>query len=81
MGMKTNDPQVTVTGFLKEGQHGELICFNLRLAFFELACIVNIPAEGETRAPVYCKFKIAQPRNDRDRDDEETDKVENKDKG
>lgn len=66
MSVKTNDPQITVTGKLKQGSQSELICFNLRLAFFELACIVNIPEDGKTEAPVYCKFKIRQPDTDRD---------------
>lgn len=61
MPQKTNDPQLTVTGHLKNGAQGELICFNIRLGYFELACIVNIPAEGETSAPVYVKWKIRWP--------------------
>jgi hypothetical protein len=56
--MKTDDPQIIVTGELKEGAKSDLIVFSLRLALFELVCIVNIPPEGETRAPVYCKFKV-----------------------
>jgi len=66
---KTNDPQTIVTGHLKEGNGGELITFSVRLGFFELVCIVNIPADGETRAPVYCKYKISAPRLDRDNGD------------
>lgn len=55
---KTNDPQLTVEGQLKPGEHTDLIIFTIPLAFFEIVCIVNIPPEGETAAPVYCKFKI-----------------------
>jgi hypothetical protein len=56
--MKTNDPQITVMAKLKEGAQGELLCFSFRLGFFELAVIANIPADGETEAPAYIKFKI-----------------------
>lgn len=59
--VKTNDPQVTVTGTLKQGSQGELITFTLRLGFFELAFIVNIPEEGKFTAPVYVKWKIRHP--------------------
>lgn len=64
MTIKTNDPQLTVQGKLKQGTQGELICFSVRLMFFELACIVNIPADGEDTAPVYCKFKVRHPEQD-----------------
>jgi hypothetical protein len=75
MSVKTNDPQCVVTGHLKQGKQGELICFTVRLAFFELAVIVNIPAEGETSAPVYCKFKVRHP------DDERAHRGETEEKG
>jgi len=58
---KTNDPQLTVEGQLKAGEHTDLIVFTIPLAFFEIVCIVNIPPEGETTAPVYCKFKVQRP--------------------
>jgi len=64
----TNDPQITTTGTLKEnGVGGEIITFTVRLALFELVCIVNVPEEGEYRAPVYVKFKTIRPKHE-DRD-------------
>lgn len=72
--MKTNDPQITVMAKLKEGTQGELLCFSFRLAFFELAVIANIPAEGETEAPAYIKFKInSRPQHANERTAQETD--------
>lgn len=68
---RQQDPQVTVTGRIKQGAKGELIVFTVPLALFELVCIVNIPAEGDEEAPVYCKFKVKRPRKERDGDDEE----------
>lgn len=62
--MKTNDPQVTVTGRLKDTANGEMIVFHLNLMFFQLVFLVNIPGEGEVEAPVYVKFKV---RDDGDR--------------
>lgn len=59
---KTNDPQITVTAKLKQGTQGELLCFSIFLGLFELACIVNIPADGETEAPAYIKFKCRLPK-------------------
>jgi len=60
---KTNDPQLTVTGTIKANNvGGELITFTIPLGpFFSLACIVNVPADGDTEAPVYIKFKIRKP--------------------
>jgi hypothetical protein len=55
---KSSDPQLTVEGELKHGEYTDLIVFTIPLVFFEIVCIVNIPLEGETRAPVYCKFKV-----------------------
>lgn len=61
--VKTNDPQLTVTGTIKQNNvGGELITFTIPLGpFFSLACIVNVPADGDTEAPVYVKFKIRKP--------------------
>jgi hypothetical protein len=56
---RTNDPQIVVTGTIKEGSQGELLTFSIPLGkYFELVCIANIPADGETQAPVYVKHKI-----------------------
>lgn len=61
--VKTNDPQLTVTGTIKANNvGGELITFTVPLGpFFSLACIVNVPADGDTEAPVYVKFKVRKP--------------------
>jgi hypothetical protein len=56
--IKTNDPQIKVTGRLKKGANNDLITFSIPLAFFEIVCIANIPFEGTDEAPVYVKFKI-----------------------
>jgi len=58
---KTNDPQIIVQGELKAGEKADLIVFTIPLALIELVCIVTIPPEGETRAPVYVKFKVQRP--------------------
>ena len=56
-------PQIVTTGRLKENSVGaELITFSVRLGFFKLICIVNVPGEGESEAPVYVKFTTFTPR-------------------
>lgn len=56
-------PQIVTTGHLKENSVGaELITFSVRLGFFKLVCIVNIPDEGQAEAPVYVKFTTFTPR-------------------
>lgn len=55
---KGTDPQIVVQGHLKSGENSDIIVFSIPLALFEIVCIVTIPSEGETRAPVYCKFKV-----------------------
>jgi hypothetical protein len=62
-------PQIVTTGRLKENSVGaELITFSVRLGFFKLVCIVNVPDEGQTEAPVYVKFTLLPPRpRDEDR--------------
>lgn len=56
--IKTNDPQIKVTGRLKHGTSNDLITFSIPLGFFEIVCIANIPFEGTEEAPVYVKFKV-----------------------
>jgi hypothetical protein len=57
------DPQIVVTGRLKENKVGaEIITFSIRLGLFQLVCIVNVPSEGETEAPVYVKFTVNEPK-------------------
>ena len=56
-------PQIITTGRLKENNVGaELITFSVRLGFFKLICIVNVPDEGQSEAPVYVKFTTFTPR-------------------
>ena len=55
--------QVRAKAVLRESRNtgGELLCFTLPIfGGLELVCIVNIPAEGDTTAPVYCKIKRAR---------------------
>lgn len=56
----TDDPQIVVTGKVKESKRGEVIVFEVPLGFFRLICIVPIPDEGTDRAPVYVKFKVSR---------------------
>lgn len=56
----TDDPQIVVTGQVKESKRGEVIVFEVPLGFFRLICIVPIPDEGTDRAPVYVKFKVSR---------------------
>lgn len=55
---RKRDPQIVVTGQLKEGPRADVIVFSIPLALLELVCIVTIPAEGTSVVPVYVKFKI-----------------------
>ena len=56
--VKTNDPQIIVTGRLKTGDKNDIIVFSIPLLFFELVCIVNIPFADAVEAPVYVKLKV-----------------------
>ena len=64
---KYSDPQIIVEGTLKEGERSDYITFRLRFLIVDLVLIVTIPEEGQTKAPVYVKFKIdktqSQPPN------------------
>lgn len=66
MPTKTFDPQLVVTGHIKDnGDNGELFIFSIPLGkYFELVCICNLPGPDETEASVYVKHKIrfASPR-------------------
>ena len=57
---QTDDPQIVVTGQVKESKRGEVIVFEIPLGFFRLICIVPIPDEESDRAPVYVKFKVSR---------------------
>jgi hypothetical protein len=57
---KDHSSQIKTRARLKETDHGEILVFTIRLALFRLVCIVNIPPEGETEAPVYVKFRLAE---------------------
>lgn len=53
------DPQIVLTGRIEPNKGGgEMIKFCVNLGLFQLKCIVNVPGEGETEAPVYIKFRI-----------------------
>lgn len=54
--------QLTLTGKIRDNSvGGELITFTIPLGFFELTCLVNIPEEGSSEAPVYVKFRASKP--------------------
>ncbi len=55
------DPQLRLEGRVKPTRTGgEVIVFEIPLAFFRLVCIVPIPDEDTERAPVYVKFKVSR---------------------
>jgi hypothetical protein len=60
---RNRDPQIIVEGEYKQLEKSDVIVFQLNLALIQLCFIVTVPPEGETRAPVYVKFRIrlAQP--------------------
>jgi len=60
---KTFDPQIIVEGNLKHGPTSDIIVFKLRLLIIDLTCVVTVPPEGETKAPVYVKFRIDYSQN------------------
>lgn len=50
--------QITCTGKIKEGRGGEIITFVINMDLVaegtkKLVCIVNVPDEGRSKAPVY----------------------------
>jgi hypothetical protein len=59
MPTRTKDPQTIVTGRVKQGSEGELLCLSIPLGkYFEIVVVANIPADGETEAPAYIKWKV-----------------------
>lgn len=58
--VKTDDPQIVLEGILKKGEHNDVIVIHIPILLFELICIVVVPLEGEDRAPVYIKHKLAR---------------------
>ena len=67
MKNKTNDPQVVVSGSVKQGRAGgEIITFSLRLSLIELVFIVPIPEdENQLTVPIYVKHKVRWPSQER----------------
>ena len=57
---RKEDPQVIVTGMLKEGGRSDVIVFTIPLSLFEIVCIVTVPEDGTKVAPVYLKFRVKQ---------------------
>lgn len=60
---KRNDPQIIVEGRLKNGPVSDCITFRMKVLIVELTFIVTIPPEGETKCPVYVKFRIDWTQN------------------
>lgn len=54
------DPQLVLSGMLKEGERSDVIVFTIPLALLEITCIVTIPEHGTKIAPVYAKFRVAR---------------------
>lgn len=59
---KFYDPQLVLSGTLKEGTKFDYIVFTIPLALFEIVCIVHIPPDGEVLSKVFCKFKVRRQR-------------------
>ena len=59
--IKTNDLQTIVQGKLKSGENNDMIVATIPLGLFELVCIINIPFNEMTEAPVYVKWKVKHP--------------------
>lgn len=65
MKQRKDDPQIRVQGTISQNSKGgELIVFSVPLGPMEIVCLANIPAEGDTKAPVYVKFKFVGERED-----------------
>lgn len=58
--VRTNDPQITLEGVFKQGPKSDVITFSLRFLLFELAFVVVIPEDDETRVPVYVHHKLVR---------------------
>lgn len=52
------DPQVTLEGTLKEGPKADIIVFTFWFLLLRMSFIVTVPREGETKAPVYIRFRF-----------------------
>jgi hypothetical protein len=55
---KIIDPQIIVEGNLRQGPRADVIVFRLRIMIVDITCVVTVPPDGETKAPVYVKFRI-----------------------
>lgn len=53
---RTNDPQITLEGRLKQGERSDVITFRMDFYILSLVFIVTIPEQGSFIAPVYVKF-------------------------
>ena len=60
---KTFDPQIILEGNLRQGAKADVIVFKLRILIVDVTCVVTIPPDGETKAPVYVKFRIDYSQN------------------
>jgi hypothetical protein len=59
MSFDQNEPQIKITGHIKEGSRSELYVFTIPIGrYIELPCIVNIPGEGENNSLVYVKARL-----------------------
>lgn len=55
---KERDLQIICEGNLKQGDKSDYITFRMKILAVDVICIVTIPGEGKTKAPVYVKFKL-----------------------
>lgn len=60
---KTLDPQMILEGTYRQGEASDMIVFRFKLFLVEITCIVTVPPDGETHAPVYLKFKLDKSMN------------------
>lgn len=53
-----NDTQIVVKGAVKTGREGDLVVFTIKLLFFSLICLVNVPKPGQRDTICYIKFRL-----------------------
>lgn len=57
---KNRGPQLVLEGEFKQTERSDLVVFEIPWGPITLACIVTVPEEGKTRAPVYVKVRVGQ---------------------
>jgi hypothetical protein len=59
---KQREPQIRVEGEFQQLENSDIIVFEFKLMDVLLVtCLVTVPPEGQTRAPVYIKPRVIWP--------------------